>query len=920
MQSKMYVVKRSGQQEEVRFDKVQNRIKNLSKDLDVNPFIIAQRVCARIYDGVTTAELDDLAAQLCTSLSTEKSDYALLADRITISNNHKNTSDDFIEVLSQCYKNKDKFGVETPLISKETYDFGLKHKDLLNSTLDYSRDFLFDYFGFKTLERAYLLKVNGKVVERPQHLFMRVSMGLYLDSIENVLKSYEYMSNKYFTHATPTLFNSGTNNPCLLSCYLTATSDSIPGIYKNLSNCAAISAAAGGISVYASDIRSRGACIHSTNEKSNGIIPMLRVYNETAKYVNQSGKRTGSIAVYLEPHHPDIFDFLELRKNNGIEDQRCRDLFLALTITDFFMEKLMEALKDTTKKVSWYLMDPDECKGLNNSYGDEYKRIYQEYLDKKMYREEIDILQLWRKIVSSQTETGTPYILFKDRINRLSNQKNLGTIRSSNLCAEIVEYSDENEYACCCLSSICLPSFIENREIKEKIKIYTKTKCGYCKKAKLLLNHYEEICLDDDEERMKFYEEMNANGYSVNSVPQIFIGDKYIGGYEELNKYMNPWINYDKLKDVCETVVRNLNQVVDINVYPVIETELSNFKHRPIGVGVQGFIDFLYKLRIPFESDEAKKINREIFEKIQYFCLLASNKLAKERHDMLESEDFQKFFETNIDYERDILRNSKKYTDRIKYLSQYFTYAEIENWVKNKGKPKYYGSYLSFRNSPLDNGVFQFELANEKSYYIESESWDILREEINKYGVRNSLCVALMPTASTSQIMGYNECFEPITSNIYTRRTLAGDFVVINKYLVRDLEKLKLWSKEIKNEIISDNGSIQNIEIIPSYLKLIYKTAWEIKQKAIIDLSSDRTPFVCQTQSMNLFFEEPSFSILTSALLYGWQKGLKTGCYYIRSRPKIQAQQFTIDPNAKKNRTIINNQETNYETCESCSG
>ena len=913
----MYVIKRNGIKEEVQFDKVQSRIRNLSSNLNINSALVAQRVCSRIYDGVKTHELDELASQLCTSMSTENVDYAKLAHRIVISNNHKLTNPNFYETIEKLHK------YNNSMISDELYEFIKENKDVIQKTINYKLDYEFDFFGFKTLEKAYLLKIDGKVAERIQHMIMRVSCGLHIGDINSALNSYKFMSQKYFTHATPTLFHSGTKRSQLLSCFLIGTHDSINGIFKTISDCAKISQLAGGIGVHIDNIRSQGSYIRGTNGRSQGIIPMLRVYNDTAKYVNQGGKRNGSIAIYLEPHHPDILDFLDIRKNHGNEDQRCRDLFSALMISDLFMRKLEEALTGG-KEFEWALFDPDLTPGLGDVYGEEYEKLYYKYLEEGNYVTRVPILKLWRKIISSQVETGTPYILFKDQINRTSNQKNIGIIKSSNLCAEIAEYSDDKEYACCCLASLSLSRMVKEKDVgNHPIKIFSRTDCKYCRAAKKILPHYEEIVLDDKEERMVLYKELSKKlNKEVNSVPQIFIKkineSEYIGGYDELKEYMKPEFDFEMLRETCKILVRNLNRVVDLNYYPVPETKRSNFRHRPLGIGVQGFADMLFKLRFPFESDEAKKINQEIFENIYFACLEESMNISKRRYEIMHTEEFF-IWATSInekahpDLDPDLIMET--------YETEKFTLKEIQIYLKNRLDPhlkNFVGSYTTFVGSPLYQGKFSFNLHNKSSNFIDAKKWEELRTQIQTYGVRNSLLTALMPTASTSQILGNNECFEPITSNIYTRRTLAGDFIVVNNYLLNDLKELELWSKDMKQLIIAENGSIQNIGSIPKHIKELYKTTWEIKQKSIIDLAADRAPFICQTQSMNLFFNEPNQTLLTSALLYGWKRGLKTGSYYVRSQPKVQAQQFTIDPNLRKLKNKSN--ETEYSVCESCSG
>ena len=734
----MNVLKRNNTTEIVSFDKITNRILNISKDLDVNSIIIAKKVIAKIYDNIKTSYLDELIGETCIHLSSENLDYAILSKRIIISNNHKETPNTFFECIDKLHRNN--------LVTTEVYEFVKNNILILETFIDNLRDYDFDYFGFKTLEKSYLFKIDGKVVERIQYLFMRVSIGLHINNLDNVLKSYEYLSQKYFIHGSPTLFNSGTRNPQLLSCFLLGTEDSINGIYKNVSDCAKISKWSGGIGIHISNIRGKNTIIKGTNGKATGIVPMLRVYNETAKYVNQGGRRNGSIAVYLEPHHVDLLDFLELRKNTGNEDQRTRDLFTALFISDLFMKRV-------ENNEDWSFFN---CPSLTEIYGEEYEKKYIELEKQNLAIKTIKAREIWGRIINSQIETGTPYILYKDTINKYNNQSNLGIIKSSNLCAEITEYSNSKEYACCVLASIGLPKFVEKNSF-----------------------------------------------------------------------------NFNKLGEVVKTIVNNLNSIIDLNYYPVDETRLSNFKHRPLGIGVQGLADVFSILKIDFESEEARDLNIRIFEAIYYYSLVASCELSKEN-----------------------------------------------------------GSYSSFYGSPLSKGIFQFEMRGIKP--SNRFDWEKLRLNIVKYGVRNSLLVALMPTASTSQILGYNECFEPYTSNIYSRRTLAGDFMIINKYLVKELSELNLWNKKLKDSIISKNGSIQHLEL-PIDIKNRYKTVWEINQKSLIQLAIDRSPFICQSQSMNLFFKEPNLANLTSALFFGWKNGLKTGSYYIRSQPPVQAQQFTIE-------------------------
>jgi len=805
----MRVIKRNDEMEDVSFDKVLNRLKNLSSGLTIDVSEIAQKVCSRIYDGVKTYELDELAAYLCSSMSIEHPDYSVLASRIIISNHHKNTSPSFSETIHILYNNKDNHDNQIPLVSDELYNIVNKNKEKLNTYIDYQRDYLFDYFGFKTLERAYLLRVNKKIIERPQHMWMRVAIGIHGNDIKDVLHTYDLMSKKYFTHATPTLFNAGTNHPQLSSCFLCSINDdSVAGIFDTLKEVALISKYAGGIGLHIHQIRGNGSQIRGTNGTSNGIIPMLRVFNNTARYIDQEGKRLGSIAVYLETWHSDIENFLELKKNHGSEEDRCRDLFLALWISDLFMERVKSEGK-------WSLMCPDKCKGLSDVYGDDFKKLYEKYESEGKYCKQINAQDLWFKILEAQIEQGVPYILYKDSANRKSNQKNLGTIKSSNLCAEVLIYSSREETGVCNLASICLPSYVDDG---------------------------------------------------------VF--------------------NFDKLHEITKVITKNLNKVIDKNFYPIEKARISNLKHRPIGIGVQGLADVFIKLRFPFESESAKQLNKEIFETIYHAAVEASMELSKKRYNIINN---------------------------IKNINSKILDEDINNYInefeKDIPNPKYIGAYSSFEGSPMSQGLFQFDLWNAEpsSRY----DWDKLRTDIMDYGIRNSLLLSPMPTASTSQIMGFNESFEPFTNNIFQRKTLSGEFIVINKYLINDLISKGLWNKELKDTIILHEGSVQNIPEIDEEMKGIYKTAWEIKQRNIIDMSADRGQYICQTQSLNIFMEEPDFQKLSSMHFYGHSKGLKTGSYYLRTRPKAKTQQFTIDPEfAKKKRRCI---EENADSCVLCS-
>ncbi len=758
----MYVVKRDGHKEPVMFDKITDRIKKLCYGLNdmVDAVKVAMRVIEGLYDGVTTSELDNLAAETAASMTATHPDYAQLAARIAISNLHKNTNKSFSETMSEMYHYVNpRTNQQAPLLSQEVYEVIKENAAFLDSHIIYTRDFNYDYFGFKTLERSYLLRINGQIVERPQHMLMRVAVGIHLNDMESVIETYELMSKKFFTHATPTLFNAGTPKPQMSSCFLlTMKDDSIDGIYDTLKQTAKISQSAGGIGLAIHNVRATGSYIRGTNGTSNGIVPMLRVYNDTARYVDQGGgKRKGSFAIYLETWHADIFEFLDLKKNTGKEEMRARDLFFAMWTSDLFMKRVEE---DTT----WTLMCPNECPGLDDVYGDEFEALYLSYEAKGKGRKTIKARELWEKILESQIETGTPYMLYKDAANRKSNQKNLGTIRSSNLCTEIMEYTSADEIAVCNLASISLPMFVEN------------------------------------------------------------------GAF-----------NHELLYDVTKRVTRNLNKVIDRNYYPVIEAENSNMRHRPIGLGVQGLADAFIMLRLPFTSDEAKKLNQEIFETVYFAAVTASMEMAKEE-----------------------------------------------------------GPYSTFEGSPISKGEFQHNLWNIKDKELSGRwDWAALRKEVMANGVRNSLLVAPMPTASTSQILGNNEAFEPYTSNIYTRRVLSGEFIVVNKHLLNDLVERGMWNETLKQEIMRHNGSVQNIEIIPQDLKELYKTVWEMSMKDIIDMSRHRGYFIDQSQSLNLFLQDANYAKLTSMHFYAWKSGLKTGMYYLRTKSAVDAIKFTLNNDKK---------------------
>ena len=764
----MQVVKRSGKQESVSFDKITARIKKLCYGLDPNhiePLEIAKKVIQGLYDGVSTTELDNLAAETAASMAAHHPDYAILAARIAISNLHKNTDKSFATTMDALYNYIDpKTGAKAGLISDKTIKTVRKYSDVIDSAIIYDRDYDFDYFGFKTLERSYLLRMDGAVVERPQHMLMRAAVGIHDDDIEAAIETYNLMSEKWFIHATPTLFNAGTPKPQLSSCFLLSmTDDSIPGIFETLSRCAKISQSAGGIGLSIHNVRAKGSYIKGTGGTSNGIVPMLKVFNDTARYVDQGGgKRKGAFAMYLEPWHADIFDFLDLKKNHGKEEMRARDLFYAMWIPDLFMQRVKE---DGT----WSLFCPNECPDLHDSYGEKFNKLFTKYEEEGRAKKTIKAQELWFAILESQIETGTPYILYKDACNEKSNQKNLGTIKSSNLCTEILEYTSPDEVAVCNLASISLPKFIKDSQFD----------------------------------------------------------------FEELHR-------------VTRVVTRNLNKIIDINYYPVPEAERSNMRHRPIGIGVQGLADAFILMRQPFDSPEAKQLNKDIFETIYHAAVVESNELAK----------------------------------------------------KN-------GAYETFEGSPSSEGKLQFDLWDVTP--SDRYDWAGLKEEIKETGLRNSLLLAPMPTASTSQILGNNECIEPYTSNLYSRRTLSGEYIIVNKHLLKDLIIEGLWDEDMKERLMVSNGSIQDFPDIPQNLKDLYKTVWEISQKVIIDLAADRGAYVCQSQSLNLFVENPNFGKLTSMHFYAWQKGLKTGMYYLRSKAAVDPIKFTVSQ--KHQKTTVQGEE-----------
>ncbi len=791
----MFVLKRDGRKEPVMFDKITSRVRKMCYGLNnlVDPVKVAMRVIEGLYDGVTTSELDNLAAETAATMTVQHPDYARLAARIAVSNLHKNTKKTFSDVMTDLYTYVNpRTGKKAPLLSDETYKVIMDNAAKLDSTIIYNRDFGYDYFGFKTLERSYLLKLNGEIAERPQHMLMRVAIGIHQNDIDEAIETYELMSKRIFTHATPTLFNSGTPKPQMSSCFLLQIQDdSIDGIYDTLKQTAKISQSAGGIGLSIHNVRATGSYIRGTNGTSNGIVPMLKVYNDTARYVDQGGgKRKGSFAIYMEPWHADVFDFLDLRKNTGAEENRARDLFYAMWIPDLFMKRVEE-------NGEWTLMCPNECPHLFDTYGDEFEKLYTGYEKVGKGRKTIKARELWEKILEAQIETGNPYMLYKDAANRKSNQKNLGTIRSSNLCTEIMEYTANDEVAVCNLASIAIPMFVEE------------------------------------------------------------------------NKEGEQFFNHQKLYKVTKKITKNLDTVIDRNYYPVKEAENSNFRHRPIGLGIQGLADAFIMLRMPFTSDEAKKLNEEIFETIYFAAVTSSMEIAKAKE-----------------------------------------------------------PYSTYKGSPMSQGEFQFNMWNVSEDDLSGRwDWKALRKQVLKNGVRNSLLVAPMPTASTSQILGNNEAFEPYTSNIYTRRVLSGEYIVVNKHLLEDLVELGLWNNEMKENIMRANGSIQHIDVIPQELKELYKTVWEMSMKDIIDMSRQRGYFIDQSQSLNLFMQDANYSKLTSMHFYAWKSGLKTGMYYLRTKSAVNATQFTVSKEKKTEETPLTPEElkamliasqNNPDDCDMC--
>ena len=881
----MKVQKRSGEYEDVSFDKILNRMKSLSfgeeftKTLDIDPTVIAQKVCSEIYDGVSTRELDTLASEVAISLYSTNPDYSVLASRIVVSNHHKNTEGNFGKKTRMLF-NAITDERSTPLVNRDYHDFVEQHEQEILSVIDYQRDYDFDFFGLKTLEKSYLYKINGVIVERPQDMIMRVALSIHRNDIGKAFETYDLMSRHYFTHATPTLYNAGSNREQYASCFLLAMKDdSIKGIYDTLADCATISQHAGGIGLHIHNIRSTNSFIAGTNGKSNGIVPMLRVFNDTARYVDQGGgKRNGSFAIYLEPWHPDIFEFLELKKNHGNELERARDLFYALWIPDLFMERVRDDKE-------WTLVCPNECQTLSNVYGEQFNHLYLELERKGRGVQTVSARKLWNAILTSQIETGTPYLLYKDACNSKSNQQNLGTIKSSNLCTEIIQYSSPEETAVCNLASVSLKKMLIAKDVSSiRLKLYSKPGCLYCVMAKNLCEQmgvaYETLS----------YKELLMSGETPQKVsfPKIFDvstgGMNPIGGFEDLERFLRPTFDFKKLETVIQVMTRNLNNIIDYNYYPTIETKTSNLRHRPIGLGVQGLANVFFEMKIPFTSNEAKQLNRDIFETIYYASMTASMELAKERESLMiqYKQGFDQHKDDGVSATTIDSHTMNRLNDHLNAIPE-----ELD-------RSRFLGSYSSFENSPLAQGLYQFDLWGVEPG--DRYDWSSLMKDIQRYGVRNSLLVAPMPTASTAQILGNYECFEPPQTNIYSRRVLAGEYMVLNNYLVRDLMLSNQWSKEMKNKIIANDGSVQGITEIPQCFLERYKTVWEMSQKDIIDMAADRGAFICQSQSLNLFMATPDTNKLTSMHFYAWKKGLKTGIYYLRTRPSSKALQFTVKP------------------------
>ena len=926
----MFVTKRNGHKEIVAFDKIVNRIRKIGQEvnININYSALGMKVIDQLYDGIPTTKIDELTCEQCAALSSQHPDYGIIAARIFVSNHQRNTSSSFYQVMKQLYWFHDINKVHSPLISQDCWNTVVQHREELHAMIDYNRDYLLDYFGLKTLERSYLFKINEQIVERPQHMWLRVSIGIHGSNMSAVKETYDLMSQKYFTHATPTLFNAGTPHPQLSSCYLIAMeSDSLDGIYDTLKDCARISKWSGGIGLHIHNIRAKQSLIRGTNGKSSGIVPMLRVFNDTARFINQGGKRNGSFAIYLETWHPDIEDFLELKKNHGDEEMRARDLFYALWVSDLFMERVKENAK-------WSTFCPNECPGLAEVYGQDFVALYTRYESEGRARSTVSARDLWFKILDAQMETGTPYLLYKDAANAKSNQKNVGTIKSSNLCVapETTILTDQGHVEIQTLegqtvnvwngeefSAVTIVKTGENQELMEvetddgSILTCTPYHKFYLTENKIV--EAQHLQYGDNLISWSLPDGSMKSGIIISKITMLERRDdtycfnepkRHAGIFNgiltsqctEILEYSdeketavcnlasvalpafvlpNKTFDFDKLQEVVKVMTTNLNKIIDINYYPTEKTRRSNLRHRPIGIGVQGLADTFIMMDMAFCSDEAKELNKRIFETMYFAALTRSNEMAKERYETWNNQPLN-------EYEREREREKKTTV----------------------------GAYSTFEGSPASQGLLQFDLWSCNSTFLPQEKWSLLKESIQMYGLRNSLLMAPMPTASTSQILGYNECFEPLTSNIYSRRTLAGEFLLANKYLMKELIDLGLWDEKIKNNIIANKGSIQQLTMLPEKLREKYKIVWEMPMKHLIDMSADRGAFICQSQSLNLWLEDPNYSTLTSMHFYSWKKGLKTGIYYLRRKGKHQAQQFTIEPEREKKEDV-------EDICEMCS-
>lgn len=840
----MYVIKRNGLKENMKFDKITTRLEKTMKEAEldnVDPAVITQLLASRVASGMTTEQIDELACQILMSRIQSNHQYGKLAAFLGISNCHKTTVGSFREVVDILKSNIGPLNTPAPLISDEVIEIVNKHEEDIEKMIDYKRDYLIDHFGLLTLKKAYLAKSGGKIVERPQHMFMRVAIGMHGENLEQIKKTYDGLSLKRYMHATPTLFHAGMPRPQMASCFLIGSSDSVEGIYETITDCAKISKWGGGIGAWIHSIRSKGSYIRKTGGSSDGILPMLRVYNATARYINQSGKRNGSFAMYLEPWHADIICFLDAKKAQGVEEERARDLFYALWVPDLFMERV-------ESNGIWSLMCPDSSPGLCDVYGDDFKELYEKYESEKRYIKQIPARELWERITVSQIESGVPYMCYKDACNKKSNQNNIGMIKSSNLCAEIIEYSTPEEPAVCNLASISLPAMLKtNQSVDGSLTIISKDGCFYCDLLKNILKQQNIEFVEDASQELA-----SKVPESHTTYPMVFLGDDFVGGFTEIWKVLRPKVDWELLRETAYELCCNLNSVIDRGFYPLEGACKNNTKHRPIGIGVQGLADLFARMLLPFEGPEAKQINKKIFETIYYGAMQASVDLA-EKH----------------------------------------------------------GPYESFAGSPLSRGEFQFDLWGVKSSELSGDwDWEQLRERVVKHGARNSLLTALMPTASTAQILGNNECFEPYTSNLYTRSTIAGEFTLVNETLVDILTKANMWTTEIQEKIIFNRGSVQNIKEIPKSIRSVFRTVWEISQKEYIKMSAERGPFICQSQSLNLWFAQPNFRKLYQAHMLGWKLGLKTGSYYVRQLPASAPQRLGMSAS----------QEKDIQTeCESCS-